>query len=85
MGGQSIPNFDYYMAPGVAKSFIKNVYKTLDIRYPECAAGESDTIDDKLVENEGVAIANVQDFLQVSGVKESQTSQIMAIITNILH
>lgn len=41
-----------------------------------------DTIDDKLVENEAVAIANVQDFLQVSGVKESQTSQIMAIITN---
>ena len=36
-GGQSIPNFDHYMAPGVAKSFVKNIYKIIDIKYPECS------------------------------------------------
>ena len=30
-GGQSIPNFDYGMAPGVAKSFIRNVGLTLNL------------------------------------------------------
>ena len=30
-GGQSIPNFDYGMAPGVAKSFIRNVALVLDM------------------------------------------------------
>lgn len=39
-GGQSVPCFDFYMAPGVAKSFVKNIYKVLDIRYPECSHGE---------------------------------------------
>lgn len=31
-GGQSIPNFDYGMAPGVAKSYIKNLALMLDAR-----------------------------------------------------
>lgn len=35
-GGQSVPNFDYYMGPGVAKTFIKELHKVLCIRYPEC-------------------------------------------------
>lgn len=30
-GGQSIPNFEYGMAPGVAKSFIKNIGLVLDV------------------------------------------------------
>lgn len=32
-GGQSIPAFDHYMAPGVAKTFIKQVVKILDIAF----------------------------------------------------
>ena len=31
-GGQSIPNFEYGLAPGVARSFIKNVDLALDMR-----------------------------------------------------
>ncbi len=31
-GGQSIPNFDYGLAPGVARSYIKNIDLVLDIR-----------------------------------------------------
>ena len=31
-GGQSIPNFEYGMAPGVAKSFVKNLGLVLDLR-----------------------------------------------------
>ena len=31
-GGQSIPNIDYGLAPGVAKSFIKNLVLVLDLR-----------------------------------------------------
>ena len=30
-GGQAVPNFDRDMAPGVAKSFIKNIIKTIDV------------------------------------------------------
>lgn len=41
-----------------------------------------DTIDDKLVESEAVAIANVKEFLLTSGVCESQMMAIMDIITN---
>lgn len=41
-GGQSIPAFDYYMAPGVAKSFIKELYKVMCIRYPQCS-GKKDS------------------------------------------
>lgn len=33
-GGQSIPAFDYYMAPGVAKSYIKEIIKTSYILNP---------------------------------------------------
>lgn len=32
-GGQSIPAFDHYMAPGVAKTFIKQIVKILDIAF----------------------------------------------------
>lgn len=34
-GGQSIPMFDIYMAPGVAKTFIKQLVKVVEIKYPE--------------------------------------------------
>ncbi len=30
-GGQSVPNFDYAMAPGVAKTFIKEIARCLDV------------------------------------------------------
>lgn len=50
MGGQSIPAFDHYMAPGVAKTFVKELYKVLDIKYPRYS-GHS--IEGKL-SNEGV-------------------------------
>ena len=33
-GGQSIPAFDYYLAPGVAKSFIKQLRKIIQIKHP---------------------------------------------------
>lgn len=32
-GGQSIPAFDHYLAPGVAKSFIKQLRKIVQIKY----------------------------------------------------
>ena len=50
-GGQSVPNFDYYMAPGVAKTFIKELYRVLKIRYPEC--NRESEIGDNL-NNEGI-------------------------------
>lgn len=51
-GGQSIPAFDYYMAPGVAKSFCKEFRKVLDIRYPECDG--ADVSGDYHLNNEGI-------------------------------
>lgn len=33
-GGQSIPAFDTYLAPGVAKTFNKQIKKILEIKYP---------------------------------------------------
>ncbi|MFV0627099.1 MAG: anaerobic ribonucleoside triphosphate reductase [Alphaproteobacteria bacterium] len=45
-GGQSIPNFDFSMAPGVAKTFIKETVKCLDIL--DCAKEESDVLKAKL-------------------------------------
>lgn len=34
-GGQSIPAFDYYMAPGVAKTMITELVKVIDTRYDD--------------------------------------------------
>ena len=34
-GGQSIPAFDHYLAPGVAKSFIKQLRKIIQIKHAE--------------------------------------------------
>lgn len=53
-GGQSIPAFDYYMAPGVAKSFIKELKKVLDIRYPECDYGDQEVLDSGNLTNQGI-------------------------------
>jgi len=39
-GGQSIPCFDYYMEPGVAKTFIKQIRKVVRIRYPSINSKE---------------------------------------------
>ncbi len=39
-GGQSIPNFDYCMAPGVAKTFRKEYYKSL-IKYMSFSLGKT--------------------------------------------
>lgn len=53
-GGQSIPAFDHYMAPGVAKSFCKELKKVLDIRYPECNYGDQETLDSGNLTNQGI-------------------------------
>lgn len=54
-GGQSVPAFDHYMAPGVAKSFVKELHKVMSIRYPECN-GELSRVDKNngLLNNEGI-------------------------------
>lgn len=44
-GGQSIPAFDHYLAPGVAKSFVKQLRKIVQIKYPLL---DSDDLYDKL-------------------------------------
>lgn len=55
MGGQSVPAFDHYMAPGVAKSFIKELAKVLRIRHPKGDLGKEilETDSGKLT-NEGI-------------------------------
>ena len=53
-GGQSIPAFDYYMAPGVAKSFCKELKKVLDIRYPECDYGDTEQTESEYLTNQGI-------------------------------
>ena len=53
-GGQSIPAFDHYMAPGVAKSFCKEFKKVLDIRYPECDHGETEQLESGNLTNQGI-------------------------------
>lgn len=53
-GGQSIPAFDYYMAPGVAKSFCKEFKKVLDIKYPECDHGEAEQLESGNLTNQGI-------------------------------
>lgn len=42
------------MAPGVAKSFVKEFKKVLDIKYPECNYGESRVNEQEHLTNEGV-------------------------------
>lgn len=56
-GGQSIPNFDYYMAPGVAKSFIKELYKIMCIRYPECSGDNGELTKGNNLTTEGIKAA----------------------------
>ncbi|HIU17620.1 MAG TPA: anaerobic ribonucleoside triphosphate reductase [Candidatus Avidesulfovibrio excrementigallinarum] len=53
-GGQSIPNFEYGMAPGVAKSYIKNLDLALDMRDadPEFRARVSQTLRSYLTRQE---------------------------------
>lgn len=53
-GGQSIPAFDYYMAPGVAKSFCKEFKKVLDIKYPEYDSGDIEYTENGKLTNQGV-------------------------------
>lgn len=53
-GGQSIPAFDYYMAPGVAKSFCKEFKKVLDIKYPECDHRETEQLESGNLTNQGI-------------------------------
>ena len=53
MGGQSCPKFDYDMAPGVAKSFIKNVVKVMDARnaHPDWIQKVKDALTAKMEEH----------------------------------
>ncbi len=63
-GGQSVPNFDYSMAPGVAKTFIKEYFKALGLylkyRYDvsESAAEESVAYLEKEMPMDIVRISN---------------------------
>ena len=63
-GGQSVPNFDYSMAPGVAKTFIKEYFKALGLylRYrfdiSDSAADETAAYLEKEMPREIVRIAN---------------------------
>ena len=63
-GGQSVPNFDFSMAPGVAKTFIKEYFKALGLylKYrfdvSESAADESVAYLEKEMPREIVRIAN---------------------------
>lgn len=52
-GGQSCPKFDYDMAPGVAKSFIKNVVKVMDARnaHPDWIQKVKDALTAKMEEH----------------------------------
>lgn len=47
MGGQSIPAFDYYMAPGVAKTMVSELVKVIDIYYNDI---DTSTLKEKLRE-----------------------------------
>lgn len=49
-GGQSCPKFDYDMAPGVAKSFIKNVVKVMESRnaHPDWIQKVKDTLTNEM-------------------------------------
>lgn len=64
-GGQSIPMFEYDLAPGVSKTFIKNVVKIMDIiGYDQ---KKIDKIDKKLKEEfaaKGCIIATAGDMLE---------------------
>lgn len=63
-GGQSVPNFDYSMAPGVAKTFIKEYFKALALylKYrfdvSDSAADESVTYLEKEMPMDIVCISN---------------------------
>ncbi len=69
-GGQSVPFFDYDMAPGVAKTFKKlykaNLIKLLDIFLADSAKETANTIITELAEAGNVpTLANVNDFTKL--------------------
>ena len=53
MGGQSIANFDYDLAPGVAKTFIKKVKDIMEVHafYKEIIIKVNDELKAKMNEN----------------------------------
>ena len=63
-GGQSVPNFDYSMAPGVAKTFVKEYFKALGLyleyRYDvsSCAAEEAVTYLEREMPRDIVSLSN---------------------------
>lgn len=68
-GGQSIPNFDYGMAPGVAKSFIRNVGLTLDLG-DWCAEEAAQAVKDAL----RARLAERRSLLDTDGLKFTQAA-----------
>lgn len=62
MGGQSIPAFDYYMAPGVAKTMITELVKVIDTRY--------DDIDIDALKSELKGVQKEHKLILNDGVKE---------------
>ena len=83
-GGQSVPNFDYYMAPGVAKTFIKELHRVLKIRYPECNGTKddgylgNDDVKDKLKQmraedKNGLILNHLDEIIDILRTKYSKT------------
>ena len=51
-GGQSVPAFDHYMAPGVAKTFIKELYRVMRIKYPQCSGKKDSNMSNEDIRDE---------------------------------
>lgn len=51
-GGQSVPAFDHYMAPGVAKTFIKELYRVMCIKYPQCSGKKDGNMSNEDIRDE---------------------------------
>ena len=51
-GGQSVPAFDHYMAPGVAKTFIKELYRVMCIKYPQCSGKKDSNMSNEDIRDE---------------------------------
>lgn len=65
MGGQSLANFDYDLAPGVAKTFIKKVKDIMEVHafYKEIIIKVNDELKAKMNENNGHIIDDAKEVL----------------------
>ena len=75
MGGQSIPAFDYYMAPGVAKTMITELVKVIDTRYDDI---DIDVLksDLKDVQKKHTLILNDEVKVEIKGICDKYISKL---------